>query len=261
MPELSEIQLPSISRTPADETTNAAARLKKACQDFESLFIGHLLRTMRSSANEGGLFGNGLGGDYYQSILESEVAHKVSGSGGMGLADILYRSFLKNGVISAATEGGATEALSPLTNEIIFNRVHNFECIISSAADSYDLEKELLYAMIGQESTGNRYAISPKGAKGLMQLMDGTAAELGVSDVFDPQQNIFGGAHYMRRMLDAHGGDLRTALAAYNAGPRTIAKYKGIPPFAETKQYITRVLSLSQLFKTKLETLTAQLTE
>jgi soluble lytic murein transglycosylase-like protein len=100
----------------------------------------------------------------------------------------------------------------------------------------------LLYAQMHQESSFKRGAISPKGARGLMQLMPGTAARFGVNNIFDPKQNIEGGARYMRFLLDAFDGDIKLALAGYNAGEGAVLKYgRRIPPYRETQDYVRRI--------------------
>src|SRR5918912_4180116 len=100
----------------------------------------------------------------------------------------------------------------------------------------------LLYAQMHQESSFKRMAISPKGARGLMQLMPGTAARFGVTNIFDPAQNIEGGARYMRFLLDAFDGDVSLALAGYNAGEGAVLKYgRRIPPYRETQEYVRRI--------------------
>jgi Transglycosylase SLT domain len=100
----------------------------------------------------------------------------------------------------------------------------------------------LLYAQMHQESSFKRGAISPKGARGLMQLMPGTAARFGVTNIFDPQQNIEGGARYMRFLLDHFDGDVALALAGYNAGEGAVRKYgRRIPPYRETQDYVRRI--------------------
>jgi hypothetical protein len=100
----------------------------------------------------------------------------------------------------------------------------------------------LLYAIMHQESTFKPRAISPKGARGLMQLMPGTALRFGVTNIFDRRQNIEGGARYMRFLLDRFAGDIRLALAGYNAGEGAVMKYgNNIPPYAETREYVRRI--------------------
>jgi soluble lytic murein transglycosylase-like protein len=113
---------------------------------------------------------------------------------------------------------------------------------IKTAAGKYNLPEKLIASVIRAESNFQADAVSPAGARGLMQLMPATAKELGVDDPFDVRQNIDGGAGYLRQMLDRFKGDLRLALAAYNAGPGTVEKYNGNVPFPETQNYIQRVL-------------------
>jgi soluble lytic murein transglycosylase-like protein len=113
---------------------------------------------------------------------------------------------------------------------------------IQQAAAKYNLAPELIRSVIRAESNFQAGAVSPAGAKGLMQLMPETARELGVTNVFDINQNIDGGARYLRQMLDRFGGDLKRALAAYNAGPGAVEQYNGEVPYAETRQYVKRVM-------------------
>jgi len=112
---------------------------------------------------------------------------------------------------------------------------------IASAAAENGIEPSLVSAVIAAESNFNPRAVSSKGALGLMQLMPATAAELGVSNVWDPEQNIRGGTTHLARLLSKYG-DVSLALAAYNAGEGTVERHGGIPPFAETRQYVDRVL-------------------
>ena len=114
---------------------------------------------------------------------------------------------------------------------------------IRRAARRYDLSEVLIHSVIRTESNFRADAVSPAGAQGLMQLMPATAREPGVTDPFDVQQNIDGGAKYLRQMLDRFGGDLKLALAAYNAGPGTVARYDGRVPYRETREYVKRVLA------------------
>jgi soluble lytic murein transglycosylase-like protein len=99
-------------------------------------------------------------------------------------------------------------------------------------------------AVIRVESGFNPRAISPKGARGLMQLMPGTASSLGVRDTFDPRENIDGGVRHLRALMERFGSDLPLVLAAYNAGERAVTGHGGIPPYAETRDYVRRVLRL-----------------
>ena len=115
--------------------------------------------------------------------------------------------------------------------------------MVLAAAAANELPAALLSAVIQQESNYDPRATSPKGAGGLMQLMPDTAREMGVTDVYDPQSNIQGGAKYLKRMMTLFGNDIALAVAAYNAGPQAVLSRGGvIPPFAETQRYVPSVL-------------------
>ena len=121
--------------------------------------------------------------------------------------------------------------------------------IIKQYAHQYQLKVELVQAIIAAESCFDQLAVSKAGAQGLMQLMPATAAELGVSNVFNARQNIAAGTRYLHQMLEMFDADLEFALAAYNAGPGTVQKYQGMPPYPETKNYVRRVLKYFQRFQ------------
>jgi soluble lytic murein transglycosylase-like protein len=113
--------------------------------------------------------------------------------------------------------------------------------IIKQASQTYGVPEKLIKAVIQAESSGNPYATSPTGAMGLMQLEPYTAQELGVSNPYDPQQNIMAGAKYLSSLIKKYNGNLVLALAAYNAGPNTVDQYGGVPPIEETIDYVNRV--------------------
>jgi soluble lytic murein transglycosylase-like protein len=129
-------------------------------------------------------------------------------------------------------------------------RAEEFESIITQCSSDYGVERSLVKAVIHAESSYNPQAVSPKGARGLMQLMPGTAQDLKVLDSFDPQDNIRGGVKYLRFLLDTFRGDIPMALAAYNAGLAKVARYGGIPPYEETRNYVSRVLALQKNYQT-----------
>jgi soluble lytic murein transglycosylase-like protein len=119
---------------------------------------------------------------------------------------------------------------------------------ITKAAAKYSLPPELIKAVIRAESNFDAKAVSIAGAQGLMQLMPATAEELGVKDPFDIDQNVDGGSRYLREMLDRFNGDVKLALAAYNAGPGTVEKYDGDVPYRETQNYVKRVMRFSTMY-------------
>ena len=117
-----------------------------------------------------------------------------------------------------------------------------YDAIITEASTEYGVDPELIRAVIRAESRFDPMAESGAGAKGLMQLMPILSKELGVQDPFNPRENIFGGVKYLSKMLDRHHGDVTLALASYNAGPRNVDRYKGVPPFKETRGYVKNIL-------------------
>jgi len=114
--------------------------------------------------------------------------------------------------------------------------------MVSSASAAYHLDPDLVNSVIHAESGFNSRAVSPKGAQGLMQLMPSTANNLGVTNAFDPQQNVGGGSRYLRELLERYNFDLVKALAAYNAGPERVEQYGGVPPYRETRAYVARII-------------------
>ena len=114
---------------------------------------------------------------------------------------------------------------------------------VEEAARLHQVHPDLVKSVIAVESEFDQWAVSSKGARGLMQLMPDTARRLGVADAFDARQNIFGGTQYLRSLLDQFGGDLALALAAYNAGPGAVETYGGVPPYPETQNYVNRILT------------------
>jgi soluble lytic murein transglycosylase-like protein len=128
-----------------------------------------------------------------------------------------------------------TKPLTPVTKP-------NLQEVIKGASDKQLLDEDLVNSVIRAESGFNPHAVSPKGARGLMQLMPDTASNLGVTDTFDAKSNVEGGTQYLRWLLDRYHYDLAKALAAYNAGPHRVEQYHGVPPYSETRAYVAKII-------------------
>ena len=150
----------------------------------------------------------------------------------------VYTSSVENGLVLSNIPRANFACVRQLKK---YNRVL-YQNLIKAASQKYALSPQVLEAVIDAESGYNPKALSCKGAQGLMQLMPQTAWQLGVSNPYDPEQNIDAGARYLKLMLDKFGA-LELALAAYNAGPGAVERYGGIPPYQETKEYVKKICS------------------
>ena len=128
--------------------------------------------------------------------------------------------------------------------------IKKYERIIEQASLRFGVASSLIKAIIKTESDFDHKAVSQKGAQGLMQLMPETAGAMDVKDPYDPEENIFGGTRYLSRLLERFG-DIRKALAAYNAGPDLVEKYQGVPPIPETRNFVQKVMNYYRHYKTK----------
>ncbi len=235
-------------------------KVANAAKDFESLMTGMMIKSMTQTTE--GMFGDeSFGGDVLDTVFETELAKQMTKGKGVGIAQMLYKkmtseeldpaifyeklnSIDKSGKISTEKvdykiDSENSNSIKP-SNESL-KRLNYFDNIINKASSEFGVDEKILKSVILAESAANPRAVSPVGAKGLMQLMDATAGELGVENSFDPQQNIMGGAKYLSKMLRQYDGDLELSLAAYNAGPGAVNKHNGVPPFEETKNYISRI--------------------
>lgn len=130
-----------------------------------------------------------------------------------------------------------------------YKRSPGLDNIVQQAAQTHKVDAALVHAVIHAESGFNPNAVSPKGASGLMQLMPATARRYGVRNIFDPQQNVGAGVHYLKDLLKMFGNNPRLALAAYNAGENSVKRFGGIPPYPETTQYVSKVLTLHTRYR------------
>ncbi len=227
------------------------AKIADASKKFESLLTSMMLKSMNKAS--GGIFGkNSYGGNTLDPIFQSEMATFISKNRSLGVADIIYKKITGENInsIRKTPKGLQFDNISNLKKNIptvvptnsAINRLNKYEKIIEKASANFGVDKNLIKSVILTESSARENALSKSKAKGLMQLMDSTAAKVGVDNVWDPSQNILGGTKYLGELLRKYKGDITLALASYNAGPLNVDKYGGIPPFEETQNYVTRVI-------------------
>lgn len=142
----------------------------------------------------------------------------------------------------SAKNGQSPSVLNSKTDAFPARPVTDLSQVVNQASGRYRLDPDLVNSVIKAESGFKVHAISPKGAQGLMQLMPGTASQLGVPNAFDPQANVEGGTRYLRELLERYNFDLVKALAAYNAGPQRVEHFGGVPPYHETRAYVARIV-------------------
>ncbi len=226
--------------------------LRRVAQEFEALFLTKLIRSMRSASEILSSDDEAAGAGMMREMMDEHLARELSAQGGIGLSRLFEDRYGDPAGQIRRIGRGSLEPPVRIAFES-YEKVRSgetqgkggldrYSAIIDRVAKENDLSPDLLRAVILQESGGNARAISSAGAKGLMQLMDTTATDMGVRRPFDPAENIAGGARYLRLQLDRWEGDLKKALAAYNAGPGTVERYGGIPPYPETQEYVRNVM-------------------
>ena len=174
--------------------------------------------------------------NYLNTMLSSAGLSQSTGGSGSDFYAVL--SALTSGTDSTAAASAVNQTATQMTTQSV-----NLDDIFQKASDTYGVPVQLLKAVAKAESNFNPTAESSAGAKGIMQLMPGTAKSLGVTNAFDPEQNIMGGANYLSQMISQVHGNVEVGLAAYNAGPGNVQKYHGIPPFKETQNYVAKVMA------------------
>jgi len=250
-------------------------RLQKAVKEFEAIFVNYLLQNMRKTVQKADEESSGFGNDVMEGMFDMELAKHVSQKSNLGIGEMLYRQFTGEAFPQAAPSHAASSRVVPSqvtplqiprgvsapdsvkvhsqpadsTATSMPKRLDQYQDMIQDASGTFDLNPNLIKAVIAAESAGNPRAISSQNAKGLMQLIDSTATAMGVHDVWNPHQNILGGSKYLKQLLDRFDGDTELALASYNAGPQAVEKHQGMPPYPETRQYVGRVMKYLQLFE------------
>jgi Rod binding domain-containing protein len=250
------ISTPEISDTNTKNlSVSDEQRLAKAARDFETLLTSMMIKSMTSASEEGFMGSESFGGDYFDMIFQQQMASKFTEGSGLGIAEMLFQKLTgkslkemdtslklnKTGYSPVYNIDKGLPSLQPGSRSL--KRLEKYEDIIREASNEYGVSPNIIKSVILTESAANENARSKANAKGLMQLIDSTAADMGVSDVWNPRENIMGGTKYLSKMLRQYNGDLKLALAGYNAGPGNVQKYNGVPPFEETQNYITRVMS------------------
>jgi soluble lytic murein transglycosylase-like protein len=257
--------------TPRSNSAQSSSpeQIRKVAQEFETLFSSMMLRSMRKTIGENPLIPQSTGEDIFTGMLDDEYSKMLSSNTSMGLADMIVKEIAQNENPGSALKEllnigktrswstdprflpkttGATDATTTpvATPKDLSEKVSRWDDLISRAGRMSGVDKNLISAIVTQESGGDHLAVSPKGAKGLMQLMDTTAATLGVGSPFSPWANISGGTKYLKQMLDRFNGNEQLAVAAYNAGPAAVERYGTVPPYTETQNYVKSVLALRQ---------------
>lgn len=209
-------------------------------KELESLFLNYMLHTMQQAGRA--LFDEESSPtDTYMDMATEQLATLFAENGGIGLQGLIEERMTPAEEIPLDRSIASIDRMDRMRGSK--QPIEHFDASIRQAAQEFDLPRDLIGAVILAESGGDPSAVSPAGARGLMQLMPETGEEMGMSDPFDPEANIRAGSKYLKRMLDLWDGDLKLALASYNAGPANVSRYGGIPPFRETRTYVDRVLA------------------
>jgi soluble lytic murein transglycosylase-like protein len=260
----------------------------KAALDFEAMFMGQLMKGMRNSISHDTLNAPSPARQMFTEMLDQKYAAQNSQSPSHQMPDAperaksgalkslaaqIYRSMIRHeastllgqpnasaDVLATATSpsllGSSATKPAALSQAPVVPAIRLNPAVLNTLSESagrkHGLPASLIRSVIQTESAGDTTAVSSAGAKGLMQLMDGTAKDLGVQDSFDPEANVDGGARYLKQLLRRFDGDISKTLAGYNAGPGAVEKHGGIPPFKETQNYVRTVLRRMSEYETVL---------
>jgi soluble lytic murein transglycosylase-like protein len=240
--------LSASNRFPSAASGSSDAKKWQAAQEFEAMFIHQMLKSMRNTVPKDEEMSSGR--RIFTEMLDEQIANEASKTGSFGLANMVYKELAGKEAQSPQKIMAIERAYGSSPSRASEKQIEKW---VSEASEAFDVDKNLIHAVIRQESGGNSHARSNKGAKGLMQLMDSTAKDMGVANSYNGRQNVMGGVKYLKWLLNKFGGDESKALAAYNAGPGTVEQYGGIPPFEETKNYVKKVLHYREQFSEKEE--------
>ncbi|MGC8653125.1 MAG: transglycosylase SLT domain-containing protein [Candidatus Kryptoniota bacterium] len=239
-------------------TEEQKTKLKAAVKGFEAIFDEYMLKSMQETEkiDDNGDKDEGFGKDIMTGLFNIELSEFMAKNSNLGIASMLYKQFtgedLNDGIkkisLNEPLHSAGFGKVNANSSDSLLENVGKYSDIIDEAAGIFGLKSSLIKAVIAAESAGRADSLSSKNAKGLMQLMDSTARDMGVTNPFDPRQNIMGGAKYLKSLLDKFSGNVELALASYNAGPNAVEKHGGIPPYNETRNYIRRVLSFINVF-------------
>jgi len=253
------------SETEGRYSSKEKEKIASAAKEFESLMTSMMMKDMQKTTT-GGMFGDeSYGGDVLDTMFESEMSKFMTKSKSLGIAQMLYKKLTGEdlpimpaetlpvtkykGSSSLNTDTDSSDLPKVTPSSEALKRIDKYDDIINNASEEYGVDANLIKSVIMAESAGNPKAVSSAKAKGLMQLIDSTASSMGVKNVFDPKENIYGGTKYLSDLLRQYNGNVKLALAGYNAGPKNVDKYNGVPPFTETKNYITRVVGYLKHFE------------
>lgn len=234
----------SLMGTNSSMDNNQLPSLLENSTTDDSGLLGGLGNTSMTDYSQ--LFG-GLGSSNYSQLLKnlSNNSNSLNNPNNSslyynGTAPVYTPSSVYNSYVN---QQSLSNSVNPAAGSANVSSNHSFDAIIKKASATFGIPEKMIKSVIKQESGFNPNSTSSAGAGGLMQLMPGTAKYLGVSNVYNAEQNIMGGTKYLKQLFDKFGGSYKLMLAAYNAGPGAVAKYGGIPPYNETANYVNNIMN------------------